>query len=130
MAYLCKAMKARLLLIVFLLTQTSLQQLWGAAALIEHYYEHNAGVQEMPLLDFLVRHYTEAHEQDGHPEKDHSMPFHHVDGSLQLGYYTPLDQQLSALSISLPDQHAFLVSQFQSSPCTGVLNAVWQPPRC
>ncbi|MFM1764222.1 MAG: hypothetical protein RLZZ512_2012, partial [Bacteroidota bacterium] len=29
MAYLCKAMKARLLLIVFLLTQTSLQQLWG-----------------------------------------------------------------------------------------------------
>lgn len=122
-------MKARLLLIVFLLTQTSLQQLWGAAALVEHYYEHNAGKAELPLLDFLVRHYTEAHEQDGHPEKDHSMPFHHADGSLQLGYYTPLDQRLSVLSVTLSDSHEHLGNQYQSSPCTGVITAIWQPPR-
>lgn len=122
-------MKARLLLIVFLLTQTSLQQLWGAAALIEHYYEHNAGKAEMPLLDFLVRHYTEAHEQDGHPEKDHSMPFHHADGSLQLGYYTPLDQQVYVVSVVLNQNHTYLNSQFQSSPCSGVRASIWQPPR-
>ena len=122
-------MKARLLLIVFLLTQTSLQQLWGAAALIEHYYEHNAGVQKMTLVDFLVRHYTEAHEQDGHPEKDHSMPFHHVDGSLQLGYYTPLDQQVYVVSVVLNQNHTYLNSQFQSSPCSGVMASIWQPPR-
>ena len=122
-------MKARLLLMVFLLTQTSLQQLWGAAALIEHYYEHNAGVQKMALTDFLVRHYTEAHEQDGHPEKDHSMPFHHVDGSLQLGYYTPLDQQVYVVSVVLNQNHTYLNSQFQSSPCSGVRASIWQPPR-
>ncbi len=122
-------MKVRLLLIVFLLTQTSLQQLWGAAALVEHYYEHNAGKAELTLLDFLVRHYTEAHEQDGHPEKDHSMPFHHADGSLQLGYYTPLDQRLSVLSVTLTNSHEHLGNQYQSSPCTGVITAIWQPPR-
>lgn len=129
MAYLCKAMKARLLLIVFLLTQTSLQQLWGAAALVDHYYEHNAGDKKMDLVDFLVRHYTEAHEQDGHPEKDHAMPFHHADGSLQLGYYTPLNQQLVMESVLLNQNHAHLNSQFQSSPCNGVSGSIWQPPR-
>jgi hypothetical protein len=129
MAYLCEAMKARLLLIVFLLTQTSLQQLWGAAALVEHYYEHNAGSQKMALVDFLIRHYTEAHEQDGHPEKDHSMPFHHVDGSLQLGYYAPLDQRVRMDHVILTVDQSRFDAHLNQSPCAGETSPIWQPPR-
>jgi hypothetical protein len=123
-------MKARLLLFVFLLTQTSLQQLWGAASLIEHYYEHNAGEHKMALVDFLVRHYTEAHEQDGHPEKDHSLPFQHTDGSLQLGYFTPLGQAPEVSLAVLVRTVASCSKQPNTKPCTGVQSGVWQPPRC
>lgn len=122
-------MKAKLLLMIFLLTQTSLQQLWGAAALVDHYYEHNTGSQEMPLVDFLIRHYTEAHEQDGHPEKDHSMPFHHVDGSLQLGHYTPLDQRVQMDHVVLAVDQSRFKAHLKQSICAGETAQIWQPPR-
>jgi hypothetical protein len=121
--------KARLLLLVFLLTQTSLQQLWGTPALVQHFFEHNSGKEKISVLSFLVRHYTEAHEADGHPEKDHSMPFHHVDASLQLGIYAPMNQTefqefIALVNLEIPTTH-----RLNTIPLSGVVSAIWQPPR-
>lgn len=121
--------RARLLLLVFLLTQTSLQQLWGVPALVQHFFEHNSGTEKISVLSFLVRHYTEAHEADGHPEKDHSMPFHHADASLQMGIYTPMNQTehqefVALVQFDLPTTH-----RLNTMPLSGVVSAIWQPPR-
>jgi len=121
--------KARLLLLVFLLTQTSLQQLWSTPALIQHFFEHNSGKEKISVLSFLVRHYTEAHEADGHPEKDHSMPFHHADASLQLGIYAPMNQTefqefVALVQFEIPTTH-----RLNTMPLSGVVSAIWQPPR-
>lgn len=121
--------KARLLLLVFLLTQTSLQQLWGVPALVHHFFEHNSGPAKISMLSFLVRHYTEAHEADGHPEKDHSMPFHHADASLQMGIYAPMNQSeiesfIALVALEIPTTH-----RINTLPLSGVVSAIWQPPR-
>ena len=121
--------KARLLLLVFLLTQTSLQQLWGVPALVQHFFEHNSGTEKLSVLSFLVRHYTEAPEADGHPEKDHSMPFHHADASLQMGIYAPMNQTehqefVALVQFEMPSTH-----RLNAMPLSGVVSAIWQPPR-
>jgi hypothetical protein len=121
--------KARLLLLVFLLTQTSLQQLWSTPALIQHFFEHNSGTEKISVLSFLVRHYTEAHEADGHPEKDHSMPFHHADASLQLGIYAPMNQTEFQEFIALVQFEIPTIHRLNTMPLSGVVSAIWQPPR-
>jgi hypothetical protein len=121
--------KARLLLLVFLLTQTSLQQLWSTPALVQHFFEHNSGTEKISVLSFLVRHYTEAHEADGHPEKDHSMPFHHADASLQLGIYAPMNQTEQNVFVALVQFEIPTTHRLNTMPLSGVVSAIWQPPR-
>ena len=121
--------KARLLLLVFLLTQTSLQQLWSTPALVQHFFEHNSGTEKISVLSFLVRHYTEAHEADGHPEKDHSMPFHHADASLQLGIYAPMNQTEQNVFVALVQFEIPTTHKLNTMPLSGVVSAIWQPPR-
>ena len=121
--------KARLLLLVFLLTQTSLQQLWSTPALVQHFFEHNSGTEKISVLSFLVRHYTEAHEADGHPEKDHSMPFHHADASLQLGIYAPMNQTEQNVFVALVQFETPTTHRLNAMPLSGVVSAIWQPPR-
>lgn len=121
--------RSRLLLLVFLLTQTSLQQLWGTPALVQHFFEHNSGTEKLSVLSFLVRHYTEAHEADDHPEKDHSMPFHHADASLQLGIYAPMNQTEHNLFVALVQFEMPTTHRLNTVPLSGVVSAIWQPPR-
>jgi hypothetical protein len=57
------------------------------------------------------------------------MPFHHADASLQLGIYAPMNQTEQNVFVALVQFETPTTHRLNAMPLSGVVSAIWQPPR-
>ena len=117
-----------LLLSLYLLSTTELNQLLKLPVLIEHYAEHKNLNPEMTLLAFFKMHYDHP-VKDADYKTDRKLPFI-IHSTLSLVFTLNTD---FSFEISGSDYKYFHI---QNIPCLdenlyikGYLQSIWQPPR-
>ena len=117
-----------LLLSLYLLSTTELNQLLKLPVLIEHYVEHKNLNPEMTLLAFFKMHYDHP-VKDADYKTDRKLPFI-IHSTLSLVFTLNTD---FSFEISGSDYKYFHIQNIPSLDenlyIKGYLQSIWQPPR-
>ena len=117
-----------LLLSLYLLSTTELNQLLKLPVLIEHYVEHKNLNPEMTLLAFFKMHYDHP-VKDADYKTDRKLPFI-IHSTLSLDFTLNTD---FSFEISGSDYKYFHIQNIPSLDenlyIKGYLQSIWQPPR-
>ena len=121
--------KTRLLVWICLIALSPMKQMLGVGQLVSHYIEHKKVESNLGVVEFLLRHYaSEAHEKDGHSQKDHQLPFMQLDNNFHVLKHT-LPVSLDGLSHSDVEAKQTEYLHFVARSLPGVEFDIWQPPR-
>lgn len=123
-------MKHRLFLWICVFALTPAKGFLGAGKLVQHYLEHKKQKADLGVVEFLYVHYaSEKHEQDGHPQKDHQLPFLTLDVVSLIPNWSNNSVPMAWLSIDSPLQSMDrpCIPDFSGVP--GVSLDIWQPPK-
>ena len=117
-----------LLLSLYLLSTTELNQLLKLPVLIEHYVEHKNLNPEMTLVSFFKMHYDHP-VKDADYKTDRKLPFI-IHSTLSLVFTLNTD---FSFEISGSDYKYFHIQNIPSLDenlyIKGYLQSIWQPPR-
>lgn len=119
-----------LILAIYLVSATEMQQLLKLPVLLEHYTEHKQLDNKMSLWQFLCMHYANGNEKDADYDKDMKLPFKtHTEtvnlllffGDTPSFFVTP-----HVYEYALPRQFVHRPDEFFDAAYAA---AIWQPPR-
>ena len=119
-----------ILLVVFLVASTELNQFLKLPLLVEHYNEHKDNDGKTDFISFLYIHYSGTHPDNGDSEKDAQLPFKSCQSTLQFSAPIPSSTQL----IKITSDYARMVEKVYAlykdvSLMAQYLSSIWQPPK-
>ncbi|TPE43026.1 hypothetical protein [Pontibacter mangrovi] len=121
---------AILLLLVYLFTGTTLQQLQRAPVLLEHYQEHKAMTPHISIAGFLSMHYLSGAVKDADYARDMQLPYKSADQVSAPGPVVFIPPVLTELTLREPQ---FSLGPFPIPNDVGnpvkVAGSIWQPPK-
>ena len=117
-----------LLLSLYLVSTTELNQFLKVPLLIEHYNEHHKLNPEMSLMAFLRTHYDHP-AKDADYSKDSRLPFlRHSTLSLVFTIDTGFNFEVPCRHDPATAEHKYPVFD-ENFFVKGFLHSIWQPPR-
>ncbi|CAL1519827.1 hypothetical protein [Chitinophaga sp. MM2321] len=119
---------AYILLLLFILHNTTFDQLLKLPALVTHYHDHQQRNRDISVMDYLCMHYW-GEDNDNDDEQDRQLPYKNVDFStIQLSYIplakviTIRQQEHRSLDIHYP----VLKDNYFPEPA---MRALFRPPK-
>lgn len=129
--YICSVKKGfiYIILLFFILHNTSLDQLLKLPTLVAHYMEHKKLNQDISIVDFLAMHYSGNNLNNNHDDRDWELPYKSIDFQNLVHSYVPLAKACVIKQASYQPVHInYPVFRDQYLP-QPALSALFRPPK-
>lgn len=116
------------LLLLYLVSTTDLNQFLKLPILIEHYTEHKALNPQMTIVSFVKMHYDHP-VKDADYKTDRKLPFV-IHSTLSVVFTLTTDFNFQIDSTFVKHQEVHIIPAFDEDfHLKGHLHSIWQPPR-
>ena len=125
-----KRVIAYIILAVFLVNNTNLDQLLKLPTLVIHYQEHHRLNEDLSISDFLCMHYMTEDDKDDDNDRDMQLPYKTVDVHALQHIYVPLAKTVAVKqqqeSYVIPVKNPVLKDCYLPEPA---LSSLFRPPQ-